>query len=66
MHPFGFQIWCYLAIVVAGHAYYAFVRTKAQELEQSELRQALASSELQMLRSQLNYSRTIFSTRCME
>jgi LytS/YehU family sensor histidine kinase len=53
VHPFGFQLWCYLAILVAAHAYYAFVRTKAQELEQSELRQALAASELQMLKSQL-------------
>ncbi|HKD60476.1 MAG TPA: histidine kinase [Terracidiphilus sp.] len=53
VRPFGFQLWCYLAILVAAHAYYAFVRTKAQELEQSELRQALAASELQMLRSQL-------------
>ncbi|HKF50659.1 MAG TPA: histidine kinase [Terracidiphilus sp.] len=53
IHPFGFQLWCYLAILVAAHAYYAFVRTKAQELEQSELRQALAASELQMLKSQL-------------
>jgi len=53
VRPFGFQLWCYLAILVAAHAYYAFVRTKAQELEQSELRQALAASELQMLKSQL-------------
>ena len=53
IHPFGFQLWCYLAILVAAHAYYAFIRTKAQELEQSELRQALAASELQMLKSQL-------------
>lgn len=53
IHLFGFQLWCYFAILVAAHAYYAFVRTKAQELEQAELRQALAASELQMLKSQL-------------
>lgn len=52
-HVFSFQIWCYLAILVAAHAYYAFVRAKAQELERSELQQALAASELQMLKSQL-------------
>jgi LytS/YehU family sensor histidine kinase len=52
-HHFSFQIWCYLAILVAAHAYYAFVRAKAQELERSELQQALAASELQMLKSQL-------------
>jgi hypothetical protein len=53
-HAFSFQIWCYLAILVAAHAYYAFVRTKAQELERSELQQALAASELQVLKSQLH------------
>ena len=53
-HAFAFQIWCYLAILVAAHAYYAFVRAKAQELERSELQQALAASELQVLKSQLH------------
>lgn len=53
-HAFSFQIWCYLAILVAAHAYYAFVRAKAQELERSELQQALAASELQTLKSQLH------------
>ena len=53
IHVFGFQIWCYLAILVVAHAYYSFQRTKAQELERSELQQALAASELQMLKSQL-------------
>lgn len=52
-HVFSFQIWCYLAILVAAHAYYAFVRAKAQELERSELQRALAASELQTLKSQL-------------
>jgi LytS/YehU family sensor histidine kinase len=54
IHAFSFQIWCYLAILVAAHAYYAFVRAKAQQLERSELKQALAASELQMLKSQLH------------
>jgi hypothetical protein len=53
-HSFSFQIWCYLAILVVAHAYYGFVRAKAQELERSELQQALAASELQMLKSQLH------------
>jgi hypothetical protein len=54
LHHFSFQMWCYLAILVAAHAYYGFVRAKAQELERSELQQALAASELQMLKSQLH------------
>jgi len=53
-HQFSFQIWCYLAILVVAHAYYGFVRAKAQELERSELQQALAASELQVLKSQLH------------
>jgi two-component system, LytTR family, sensor kinase len=53
IHVFAFQIWCYLAILVVAHAYYGFQRAKAQELERSELQQALAASELQMLKSQL-------------
>ena len=53
-HMFGFKIWCYLAILVVAHAYYNFERTKAQELERAELQQALAASELQMLKSQLH------------
>lgn len=52
-HHFSFQIWCYLAILVAAHAYHGFVRAKAQELERLELQQALAASELQMLKSQI-------------
>jgi len=54
IHVFSFQIWCYLAILVVAHAYHGFVRAKAQELERSELQQALAASELQMLKSQLH------------
>lgn len=52
-HVFGFQLWCYLAILVVAHAYYSFQRAKAQDLERAELQQALATSELQMLKSQL-------------
>jgi len=52
-HLFSFQVWCYLAILVAAHAYHAFERAKAQELERAELQQALAASELEMLKSQL-------------
>jgi two-component system, LytTR family, sensor kinase len=53
IHVFSFQIWCYLAILVVAHAYYGFQRAKAQDLERSELQQALAASELQMLKSQI-------------
>ena len=53
-HKFSFQVWCYLAILVVAHAYYGFERVKAQELERAELQQALAASELQMLKSQLH------------
>jgi two-component system, LytTR family, sensor kinase len=53
-HLFAFQTWCYLAILVVAHAYHGFVRAKAQELERAELQQALAASELQMLKSQLH------------
>jgi hypothetical protein len=54
MHHFSFQIWCYLAVLVVAHAYHGFVRSKAHELERSELQQALAASELQALKSQLH------------
>jgi hypothetical protein len=54
IHHFSFLIWCYLATLVVAHAYHGFVRAKAQELERSELQQALAASELQMLKSQLH------------
>ena len=52
-HLFSFQVWCYLAILTVAHAYYGFERAKARELERAELQQALAASELQMLKSQL-------------
>ena len=53
-HHFSFLTWCYLATLAAAHAYYGFVRAKAKELERSELQQALAASELQVLKSQLH------------
>jgi hypothetical protein len=53
-HLFSFQVWCYLAILIAAHTYQAFERAKAQEVERAELQQALAASELQMLKSPLH------------
>ena len=52
-HLFAMQIWDYLMILVAAHAYQYFMRAQSQELERMELRQALAISELQALKSQL-------------
>jgi two-component system, LytTR family, sensor kinase len=50
---FADQIWTYLMILVTAHACEYFIRSRKQELEQAELRQALAASELQALKSQL-------------
>ena len=49
----GIQISVYVALVVAAHAYEYFVRVKSHDLEQAELQQALAASELQALKSQI-------------
>jgi two-component system LytT family sensor kinase len=51
---FADQIVIYFAIVVAAHAYEYFERARKEELERSELQQALAASELQALRIQLH------------
>jgi two-component system, LytTR family, sensor kinase len=51
---FGNQIWDYVVILVAAHAYEYFRRAQSQELERAELQQALAASELQSLKSQLH------------
>jgi two-component system, LytTR family, sensor kinase len=51
---FADQVWTYLMIVVTAHACEYFIRSRKQELEQAELRQALAASELQALKSQLH------------
>jgi hypothetical protein len=44
----------YLATLVAAHAYIYFERVRKQDLERSEYRQALATSELQALRMQIH------------
>jgi two-component system, LytTR family, sensor kinase len=51
---FADQIVIYFAIVVAAHAYEYFEHAREEELERSELQQALAASELQALRIQLH------------
>jgi len=48
------QVGVYIALVITAHAYEYFDRSRKQELEQLELRQALAASELQTLKSQLH------------
>jgi len=50
---FALQTWDYLVMVVAAHAYEYFMRARNQELERAKLQQALAESELQALKSQL-------------
>lgn len=50
---FGDLIWDYIVILVAAHAYWYFDRARKQEVESAELQQALAASELQVLKSQL-------------
>jgi two-component system LytT family sensor kinase len=44
----------YLATVITAHAFQYFERVRSQELDESELRSALAASELQALKSQLH------------
>jgi two-component system, LytTR family, sensor kinase len=51
---FAELIWDYIIIVAAAHAYEYFKRARDQELERAELQQALATSELQALKSQLH------------
>jgi len=53
-YQFGNQIWDYAVILVAAHAYEYFRRAQQQELERAELRQTLATSELQVLKSQIH------------
>jgi hypothetical protein len=50
---FGDLIWDYFLILGAAHAYEYFSRARNQEVERAELQQALAASELQALKSQL-------------
>lgn len=54
MFNFADQSWTYTATVIAAHAYEYSNRARKQELERAELQQALAVSELQMLKSQLH------------
>ena len=53
-HVFAVLAWDYIMIVSAAHAYEYFNRARDQELERAELEQALATSELQALKSQLH------------
>ncbi|HEY6945314.1 MAG TPA: histidine kinase [Candidatus Acidoferrum sp.] len=50
-YSFAVMIWNYIIVLAAAHAYEYFKRTRDQELE---LQQALATSELQALKSQLH------------
>jgi len=50
---FAELIWDYLGILTAAHAYEYFTRVHNQEIERAELQHALAASELQALKSQL-------------
>jgi two-component system LytT family sensor kinase len=51
---FGDLIWDYILILVAAHACWYFNRARTQEIERAELQQALATSELQALKSQIH------------
>ncbi|HZU44772.1 MAG TPA: histidine kinase [Terriglobales bacterium] len=51
---FADQITMYLAILVAAHGYQYFERVRKEELARYELQQALAASELQLLKMQLH------------
>jgi two-component system, LytTR family, sensor kinase len=53
-HNFAGLIWDYAIVVAAAHAYEYFKRARDQELERAELQQALATSELEALKSQLH------------
>lgn len=50
---FADQITMYIAIVFAAHAYQYFEKTRRQEMEKYEFQRALAASELQALKMQL-------------
>jgi hypothetical protein len=50
---FADLIWDYIVIVVAANAYGYFKRARDEEIQRAELQQALATSELQALKSQL-------------
>jgi two-component system, LytTR family, sensor kinase len=50
---FADQITIYIAIVVAAHAYQYFEKVRQQDMERNEFQRALAASELQALKMQL-------------
>jgi two-component system, LytTR family, sensor kinase len=50
---FADEITIYIAIVVAAHAYQYFEKVRQQDLERNEFQRALAASELQALKMQL-------------
>ena len=51
---FADLIWDYFVIVAAAHAYEYFSRARKEAVERAELQQALAASELEVLKSQLH------------
>ncbi|MGB8770921.1 MAG: histidine kinase [Candidatus Korobacteraceae bacterium] len=51
---FGDEIFIYIAIIVAAHAYEYLKRVRRQEAERYEYQQALVASELQALKMQLH------------
>ncbi len=53
VHLFALQTWDYLVTLVCAHAYAYFTTVRNQEIEGARLQQALAESELQALKSQL-------------
>lgn len=53
-HAFADQIFIYVCIVVAAHAYEYLKRLRSEERERLEYQQALAASELQALKMQLH------------
>jgi len=51
---FADQIFIYIAVVVAAHAYYYLKRLQREERERYEYQQALAATELQVLKMQVH------------
>jgi hypothetical protein len=51
---FGDQVAVYLALLAVAHAYTYFEQMRAEELERTQLERALATSELQSLKSQIH------------
>ena len=50
----GHEVSMYIMIVIAAHAYEYYERSRIEELERSELQEALAASELHVLKNQLH------------